>query len=173
MANITQLFKIRHQSYTDHTHTIFQSLHHNVLQSIEECLSDAAGDQNDRNIIWDTVHLLEGFLVITGTVLLEPGSVVRGEGGEDLKVTINNQEYFKDTVKLNFPIELVDKGNKTDIVEYLKELFDNTDPNKDASIFNSWQAKFKTVEPVLDFDYTILSLDQLKRLKNNDDGSIN
>lgn len=173
MVDIKQLFALRTQVYADYTLTIIQSIQSRILDSIESFIKNAANDNNSRIIKWDNVQLFNGILYIAGVVLLEPGSVIKGDEGNDITVTINNQEYFKDTVKLNFPIELAERGTKEDISNYIQELYENENPKGDGLIFIKWQARFKGVEEKTDFDYTELSVDQLKRFTPNDDGVLN
>lgn len=116
MTSIRKLFKKRENTYTEHTQSLLLAMK-GVVAGIHEVI----GDQSEY-ISWKVVEYMEDddYLMLAGVIMLPEGYVVNS-GGKQLVLTEENRAHFTRFLRVGLPMDLVEEGSKTKVVDYLRE----------------------------------------------------
>lgn len=116
--SIKELFDKRNQSYTEQTQLILESIPH-VLEGVVQALGSDGGTE----ITWQDIQIMptDDLVVLTGTIGLQPGEVVKKDQGDTIVITEDNVKDYQRLLRVGIPLMLVENGTIEEITQFFAD----------------------------------------------------
>jgi len=158
MQDLKSLVAARDKSNAEFTLKIFKQIGA-ALGCVTAYLTDIDNYVAQGIITWEDVSIMEGMLIVMGTVNYNVGDTIE-LGDEEIIMTEENVDEFQQIVHMTLPFELAEEGDEDKILEYLYKTADTNSLDDFSEIVMPPPA-------VLDeeFDLSELSDEQIQSLK--------
>ncbi len=118
-------FNKRDITFNNATSDILMAIPH-VLEGIVQFL-ELDKEAEEGNLVWEDINRFieseddEGFIIVTGIVIYNPGETFELTNGEIVEITEDNADYFRRVVRTGIPFDVADRGTQEDVVAFLEK----------------------------------------------------
>lgn len=167
VGTVEELFEQRDVNFYNQTNEILTNINE-ILKGANIFIDESYGHDLNRIVEWEGATLVSDLVALVGVVSYEAGTVLLSDDDSESVITVtdDNKEYFKQIIRINIPVTVVETNSCEVVIKYLREMqVQNGDiQNEDLVEDDGFDI---AAPPVVDFDLSGLTEAQLASMALN------